>query len=69
LSWWRREVGASASAAVPKILLLDFKTLHPSVLAVREQIDAECPATMSARRTAISDAGVVTTKADDSEQQ
>ncbi len=33
-SWWRREVGASTTAAVQKILLLDFRTLHPSVMAV-----------------------------------
>jgi hypothetical protein len=40
LSWWRREVGASTSAAVQKILLLDFRTLHPSVLAVLQCIAA-----------------------------
>ena len=39
-SWWRREVGASTSAAVQKILLLDFRTLHPSVLAVLQCIAA-----------------------------
>ena len=41
LSWWRREVGASTEAAVQKILLLDFRTLHPSLLSVLQCVAAE----------------------------
>ena len=40
-SWWRREVGASTTAAVQKILLLDFRTLHPSVMAVLQCVAAD----------------------------
>lgn len=41
VSWWRREVGASTEAAVEKILFLDFRTLHPSVLSVLQCVAAE----------------------------
>jgi hypothetical protein len=41
ISWWRREVGASTVAAEQKILILDFRTLHPSVLSVLQCIAAE----------------------------
>jgi hypothetical protein len=41
VSWWRREVGASTEAAEQKILLLDFRTQHPSVLSVLQCIAAE----------------------------
>src|SRR5271156_656069 len=41
VSWWRREVGASTEAAVQKILLLDFRTLRPSVLSALQCIAAE----------------------------
>jgi hypothetical protein len=41
VSWWRREVGASTEAAEQKILLLDFRTLHPSVLSVLQCVAAE----------------------------
>jgi hypothetical protein len=41
VSWWRRAVGASTEAAVQKILLLDFRTLRPSVLAALQCIAAE----------------------------
>jgi hypothetical protein len=41
VSWWRREVGASTEAAVQKILLLDFRTLHPSLLSVLQCVAAE----------------------------
>jgi hypothetical protein len=41
VSWWRREVGASTEAAVQKILFLDFRTLHPSVLSVLQCVAAE----------------------------
>lgn len=41
VSWWRREVGASTVAAEQKIILLDFRTLHPSVLSVLQCIAAE----------------------------
>jgi hypothetical protein len=41
VSWWRREVGASTEAAEQKILLLDFRTLHPSVMSALQCISAE----------------------------
>jgi hypothetical protein len=41
VSWWRREVGASTEAAVQKILFLDFRTMHPSVLSVLQCVAAE----------------------------
>ncbi len=41
VSWWRREVGASTEAAAQKILLLDFRTLHPSLLSVLQCVAAE----------------------------
>jgi hypothetical protein len=41
VSWWRREVGASTVAAEQRIVLLDFRTLHPSVLSVLQCIAAE----------------------------
>jgi hypothetical protein len=41
VSWWRREVGASTEAAVQKILFLDLRTLHPSVLSVLQCVAAE----------------------------
>ena len=41
VSWWRREVGASTEAAEQKILLLDFRTLHPAVMSVLQCISAE----------------------------
>jgi hypothetical protein len=41
VSWWRREVGASTVAAEQKIVLLDFRTLHPSLLSVLQCIAAE----------------------------
>jgi hypothetical protein len=41
VSWWRRAVGASTEAAVQKILLLDFRTQRPSVLAALQCIAAE----------------------------
>jgi hypothetical protein len=41
LSWWRRETGASTFAAVQNILLLDFRTLRPSVMAVLQCIAAD----------------------------
>jgi hypothetical protein len=41
VSWWRRQVGASTVAAEQKIVLLDFRTLHPSVLSVLQCIAAE----------------------------
>jgi hypothetical protein len=40
-SWWRREVGASTEAAEQKILFLDFRTLHPSVLSALQCVAAE----------------------------
>jgi len=42
---------------------------NTSVGLVREQSDADCPATTSARNVTISDAGVITTKPDDSPEQ
>jgi hypothetical protein len=42
---------------------------NSSVGFVREQTDAECAATASARSLLISDAGAITTKADDSQQK
>jgi hypothetical protein len=42
---------------------------NPSVGFVREETDADCPATTSARNLTISDAGVITTKPDDSQAQ
>ncbi len=42
---------------------------NSSVGFVREQTDAECAATTSARSLLISDAGAITTKADDSQQK
>jgi hypothetical protein len=36
---------------------------------VREDSDAECPATTSARGMTISDAGAISTKPDDSQEQ
>ena len=39
--WWRREVGASTEAAVQKILFLDFRTLHPSLLSALQCTAAE----------------------------
>jgi hypothetical protein len=41
VSWWRRQVGASTEAAEQKILLLDFRTLHPSVLSALECVAVE----------------------------
>jgi hypothetical protein len=41
VSWWRREVGASTEAAEQKILLLDFRTLRPSVPSVLQCVAAE----------------------------
>lgn len=41
VSWWRREVGASTEAAEQKILLLDFRTLHPSVMSVLQCVAAQ----------------------------
>ncbi len=41
VSWWRREVGASTEAVEQKILFLDFRTLHPSVLSVLQCVAAE----------------------------
>jgi hypothetical protein len=41
VSWWRREVGASTEASEQKILLLDFRTLHPSVMSALQCISAE----------------------------
>ena len=41
VSWWRREVGASTEADVQKILLLDFRALHPSVLSAMQCVAAE----------------------------
>jgi len=40
VSWWRREVGTSTEADEQKILLLDFRTLHPSVLSVLQCVAA-----------------------------
>ncbi len=42
---------------------------NPSVGFVREETDADCPATTSARNLTISDASVITTKPDDSQKQ
>jgi hypothetical protein len=41
VSWWRHEMGASTFAAVQKILLLDFRTLHPSVLSMLQCVAAD----------------------------
>src|SRR5579863_150649 len=41
MSWWRRETGASTFAEVQNILILDFRTLDPSVLSVLQCIAAE----------------------------
>jgi hypothetical protein len=41
VSWWRREVGASTVAAEQKIILLDFRTLRPSMLSVLQCISAD----------------------------
>jgi hypothetical protein len=41
ISWWLHETGASTAAAVEKILILDFRTLHPSVFSVLQCISAE----------------------------
>jgi|HubBroStandDraft_6_1064221.scaffolds.fasta_scaffold67441_2 hypothetical protein len=41
VSWWRRQVGASTEAAEQKILLLDFRTLYPSVLSALECVAVE----------------------------
>ena len=42
---------------------------NSSVGFVREETDATCPATTSARNLTITDAGVITTKPDDSQEQ
>jgi hypothetical protein len=42
---------------------------NPTVGFVREETDADCPATTSARNLTISDAGVITTRPDDSQKQ
>jgi len=42
---------------------------NASVGFVREETDADCPGTTSARNLTISDAGVITTKPDDAPEQ
>jgi hypothetical protein len=41
VSWWRHETGVSVFAQVQNILLLDFRTLQPSVLTVLQCIAAD----------------------------
>jgi hypothetical protein len=41
MSWWRHETGVSVFAQVQNILLLDFRTLQPSVLTVLQCIAAD----------------------------
>lgn len=41
VSWWRHETGASVFAEVQNILILDFRSLEPSVLSVLQCIAAE----------------------------